>query len=147
MGAQPYWYFVKYEPDVNNALEALKQQEFKAGRYNPVVPFLDFPIDDDSPCLGPQHSCIAEALEDAAVDGTRSILDVATIAEEPDFCVAAPLDEEILLYLYKTTQPTREMVEKNMLFFDSIERGHCIYIIIYKNGRPDEILFAGYSFD
>ena len=34
-----------------------------------------------------------------------------------------------------------------MDFFEDLERGHCVYIVAYKNGAPDEILFAGYSFD
>jgi hypothetical protein len=54
---------------------------------------------------------------------------------------------EILEELYGTTKPTREMIENNMDFFEGIERGHCIYIIVYKDEKPDEILFAGYSFD
>ena len=52
MGAEPYWYFVKYQPDVAAALEQLRQREFKAGRYNPATPFLDFPIRSDSPSPG-----------------------------------------------------------------------------------------------
>jgi len=39
------------------------------------------------------------------------------------------------------------MVEANMDFMESIERGQGAYIIIYKDGAPDDILFAGYSFD
>jgi hypothetical protein len=147
MGAEPYWYFMRYEQDLNEALQKLRRQEFQVGRYNPVIPLLDFPIDSNSPCPGAQHSSIQEALDDAAEDGTRSILDIEKIADEPDFCVAAPLDMEILEELYGTTEPTREMIENNMDFFEGIERGNCIYIIVYKDEKPDEILFAGYSFD
>jgi hypothetical protein len=39
------------------------------------------------------------------------------------------------------------MVERNMGFFEDIDRGEGVYIVIYKNGAPDELLFAGYSFD
>ncbi len=46
-----------------------------------------------------------------------------------------------------TTQPTREMVEENMDFLEDVERGHGVYIILYQDGQPSEILFAGYSFD
>jgi hypothetical protein len=34
-----------------------------------------------------------------------------------------------------------------MDFFEEIERGHGIYIIVYKDMGPDEIFFAGYSYD
>lgn len=35
----------------------------------------------------------------------------------------------------------------NEQFWEFIERGQGIYIIIYKNAKPVEICFAGYSFD
>jgi hypothetical protein len=39
------------------------------------------------------------------------------------------------------------MVEQNMDFLDDIDRGHGVSIILYKDGKPDEIFFAGYSYD
>jgi hypothetical protein len=146
MGAEPYWYFVKYKPDFNAALSELRQREFEAGRYNPVMPFLNFPI-DESAAPGAQHDSIEEAMEEADADGTRSILDINAVADEPDFCVATPLDETVIQSLYGTTQPTHQMLEANMDFLEEIERGHAICTVAYKNGKPDEILFAGYSFD
>ena len=147
MGAEPYWYFEEYHGDVAAALESARQREFAAGRYNPVTPFPDFPPDANSPAPGAQHASIEEAMEDAAEDGTRSILDLFSISESPEFCTASPLPEAYLLDLYGTTKPTREMVEKNMGFFDHIERGQGVYIILYTDGHPDGIFFAGYSFD
>ncbi len=147
MGGEPYWYFVKYKPDLDVVLEELRQREFAAGRYNPAMPFLRFPLDLTKPTPGAQHDSIEEALEDSDADGTRSILDIQTIADEPDFCVATPLDEETLESLYGTTQPTRRQIEENMDFLEEVDRGHCVYALAYKEGRPDEVLFAGYSFD
>ncbi len=147
MGGEPYWYFVKYKPDLDLLLDELRQREFQAGRYNPVMPFLPFPIGPNAPAPGAQHDSIEEALEDADADGTRSILDIQAIAEESDFCVAAPLDEESLESLYGTKQPTRQQIEENMDFLEDVERGHCVYALAYKNGQPDEVMFAGYSFD
>jgi len=147
MGAEPYWYFVEYEADTDAALQKLRKREFWAGRYNPVMPFLEFPITPDSPSPGARHRSVQAALEDAAEDGTRSILDIERVADEADFMVAAPLPDGVLESLYVTTQPTRQMVEENMGFLEELERGHCVYIILYKSGKPSEILFAGYSFD
>jgi hypothetical protein len=147
MGAEPYWYFVKYQADVQNALDELREREFQAGRYNPVTPFLRFPIDPTAPAPGAQHDSIEEAMEDADADGTRSILDIHSIAEEPNFCVAVPLASDVLESLYGTTQPTREMIVENMDFLEDIERGHCVYTTVYKEGRLSELFFAGYSFD
>jgi len=147
MGAEPYYYFVKYQADLDKALEELRQQEFQAGRYNPAVDFLSFPISPASPSPGAQHASIEEALEDADADGTRSILDLDHFSDEPDFCAVTPLSEEALEQLFGTTQPTRAMIEKNMDFFEDIERGQGRSIVAYKDGHPDEIFFAGYSFD
>ena len=147
MGAHPYFYFVEYQPDIDSALQELREREFDAGRYNPVEPFMEFPIGPNSPAPGAQHLSIEEAREDAAEDGTRSILDIEGIADEPNFCVAAPMQEEELKEHFGTTQPTREMITRNMNFLGSIERGHCLFITVYKNGRPSELFFAGYSFD
>jgi hypothetical protein len=147
MGASPYFYFVEYNPDVEAALHELREREFRAGRYNPAESFPSFPVDPQAPSPGARHRSIAEAMEDSDADGTRSILDLDHVSEEPEFYAVSPLDGEVLEALYATTQPTRAMIEENMEFFEDIERGHGIYIIVYKDGRPDEILFAGYSFD
>jgi hypothetical protein len=147
MGGEPYWYFVKYKSDLNSALQELRDREFLAGRYNPVTPFLHFPVDPTKPGPGAAHDSIDEAQEDAAEDGTRSILDIRAVADEPDFFVAAPLEPSVLQSLYGTTQPTRQMIERKMDFLDDVDRGHAVYALAYKDGKPDEILFAGYSFD
>ena len=86
-------------------------------------------------------------MADSNADGTRSILDINHISEEPDYCAAAPLPEEELLRLFDTEKPTREMIEENDELFELLERGQAVYIIAHKNGIPDEIFFAGYSFD
>ena len=149
MGAEPYWYFEKFDGDVDATLQALRQREFAAGRYNPVIPSMWqlFPIGPESPAPGAQHSSIQEAMEDSDADGTRSILDLDHVGDEPDFCTVVPLADDVLEALYGTTQPTRAMVEDNMDFLEDVERGQGVYIILYTNSQPDEICFAGYSFD
>ena len=147
MGAEPYYYFVKYQADLDKALEELRQQEFQAGRYNPAVDFFDFPISAPWSSPGARHNSIKEALEDAGADGTRSILDLDHFSDEPDFFAVTPVSEKALEKYFGTAQPTRAMIEKNMDFFDDIERGQGISIVAYKDGQPDEIFFAGYSFD
>jgi hypothetical protein len=147
MGAHPYFYFVEYQPDIDAALQELREREFQAGRYNPVEPFLDFPLNANSPAPGPQHESMDEAREAAAEDGTRSILDIEGISDEPNFCVAAPLTKEELEKYFGTVHPTKEMVNQNMDFLEYIERGHCIYIIVFENEKPNGLFFAGYSFD
>src|SRR5207253_3041309 len=113
MGAHPYWYFVKHENDVDAALQKLRQREFKAGRYNPVIPFLDFPLGPHSPAPGARHASIQDALADSDADGTRSILDLAVVSEEPDFGAVAPVPDDVLLASFGTMHPTRQMLDQN----------------------------------
>lgn len=147
MGAHPYYYFVDYNPDIDAALQALRTREFQAWRYNPVMRFPPFPVDASSPSPGPKHASIEEALEATEADGTRSVLDLAHVYATPEYCAAAPLPDEELARLFGTREPTHKQVEESDELFEEMERGKGVYIVVYKDGRPDEIFFAGYSFD
>lgn len=147
MGAEPYWYFEPFHGDVELALEACQEREFKAGRYYPASSSIEFPPTADSPAPGAKHATIFDAQQDAGEEGTRSILDVESVSLIPDFGVVAPVDEEQLLELYGTVEPTRRMVEQNMDFLEELDRGQAVYILLYEDGEPIEICFAGYSFD
>jgi len=147
MGGRPYWYFVDYNDDVNKALRDLRERAYRAGRYNAAMPFIDFPLNSDSPAPGPKHKSIEAAMKASREDGTRSILDIEKVGANPDFRVAVPLEQSTLESLYGTIQPTHDMVKNNLDFLEQVERGHCVYFIVYKGGKPSEILFAGYSFD
>ena len=132
MGAEPWQYFVPYEQDTQAALEKLKEREFRAGRFR---------YSEENP------TTIEEAREIADADGTGSILDIDGVGDEPDFGVVVPLSAENLVELYGTAQPTHEMIEANLDFYEDVERGQGIYIVVYKGGKPAEIFFAGYSYD
>jgi hypothetical protein len=147
MGAHPYYYFVEYQADVDAALQDLRQREFEAGRYNPAQPFPQFPIRFDRPTPGARHDTIGDALEEAAEDGTRSILDIDGIAFEPEYCMATPFPEESLELYFGTAKPTKEIVSRSMGFLEAVDRGHCVYFTVFKDGEPSELFFAGYSFD
>lgn len=148
MGGHFYYYFVPYEKDIEAALQTLRKREFEAGRYNPAVPF---PFDDwPSQSAGTgraQHGSIREALEASDADGTRSILDLERVGTGADFGVAVALSTERLEELYGTWRPSHALVRENMDFFEDIERGQGIYIVVYANDQPTEILFAGVSYD
>ncbi|MBD2731106.1 hypothetical protein H6G96_33525 [Nostoc sp. FACHB-892] len=138
MGAEPYWYYTDYQTDLNLALDTLRKREFQAGRYNPAIPLLDFPITESSPSPGAQHSSIEAALEASDADGTRSILDILRVSDTPCplsrdefetallggenqeiigeiFNTAFPLPSAELLALFGTEQPTHEMIESVIL--------------------------------
>jgi len=147
MGASPYWYFVPYREDFNSALLELKQKEFAAGRYNPVVMFPEFPVTDSTVSAGAQHSSIEEAAEDAMEDGTRSILDLNEVSETDDYCVARILSPQELLKYFGTEKPEKQQVENNFQLFEDVERGKGFCIVVHQNQKPAELFFVGYSFD
>ena len=147
MGGHAWFYFVDYEPDIDSALQKLREREFRAGRYNPVTWFPEFPVGPDSPAPGAQHASIDEALEEADADGTRSILDMMRIADEPDYFACTPMPQEDLIEFFGTDKPTHEMIKANNELFDALERGQGVYVVVYKDDEPSEIFFAGYSFD
>jgi hypothetical protein len=148
MGGHFYWYVVDYQNDIAKALNDLREREFSAGRYYPVFKYPDqFLSASPQPAPGAKHRSIADAMRAAAEEGTRSILDLDRIAPSPRSCAVTRLDGGILLDLYGTTEPTREMVEPDFAFSEYMERGEGVYIILYEGGKPRHILFAGYSFD
>ena len=132
MGAEPWDYFVPYEEDVQKALEKLRLREFRAGRYRGA---------EEHPAT------IEEVFENMDEDGTASILDITHIADEAEFFAVTPLPPNDLVQLFGTDKPTREMIERNMDFYEDIDRGQGVYIVAYKDGKPSEIFFGGYSFD
>ena len=132
MGAEPYQYFVNYEPDVQAALDKLRTEVFASGEFNgselsPATP--------------------EEALEMTDADGTASILDIQQISTTPDFCCAAPFTEDELESYFGTDKPQRYDIEAGDMFWDELERGHARYAVVYDGGEPKELFFAGYSFD
>ena len=146
MGGHPWFYVVPYGEDIDACLEALREREFKAGRYNPAEPFPKFPV-DLAHAPGAKHASIQAAIEDADADGTRSILDIDRIRRKPDYGAAMLLDEDDLMDLFSTAKPTREDLEDDEALFESIERGQGVCFVVYEGEKPSEICFAGYSYD
>ena len=132
MGGEAWSYFTPFDRSVNAALEKLRDRVFESGAFRGSE------LNPSSP---------EEAVANMEADGTASILDITEISPTPDFCAVCPLSEEQLQSYFGTNEPTRDMVEANHDFFEPIERGQGIYITVYKDDRPSEYFFAGYSFD
>jgi hypothetical protein len=132
MGAEPYRYTVGFEADIQAALEKLRAEVFAKGEYrgaefNPATP--------------------QEALEMADADGTASILDIERVADEPDFCCAAPFSPRELRDYFGSERPSAQDVEQSDGFWDDLERGQARYVVLYEGAQPAGIHFVGYSFD
>lgn len=132
MGAEPWSIFTKHDANIQRALDRLRDEEFKAGRYRYV---------EENP------TSIDEALEIADADGTASILDISQISAEPDFGCAAPFSAAELQQYFGSERPSRADVEQAEDYWEEMERGQARYAVVYANGQPSEIYFAGYSFD
>ena len=132
MGAEPWSYFTPYEKSVHAALEKLRDQVFESGNFRGSE-------------MGPATP--EEALANSAEEGTASILDIMNVGVTPEICSVCPLSDEDLESYFGTTEPTHEMILENQDFYEPIGRGEGIYITVYKDGRPNEYFFAGYSFD
>lgn len=151
MGGQPYSYVVPYEADTEKALQELRAREFKAGRYNPVTPFPSFPVDVAAPSPGAGHATYEEALEASDADGTRSIIDLMFVSPtpwdgQPTFCTVYPVAEPELVAWFGTKEPDLDTVLASD-FWEDLQRGSGVCIVLYEAGRPKQLFFAGYSFD
>jgi len=159
MGADAYFYYVNYEEDKNNALQKLRQREFEAGRYAPVMYQWDipFPLDNlsEAPAPGKKHTTLEEVMEGEFFfeDGTGTILDILRISDELDYNSAYVIKEEELIKFFGTDKPTRKIIDEKVWdFWESIVysfgvRGVGICITVYENDVPTELYFGGYSFD
>jgi len=166
MGASGWTYFVPYQSDISNALKELREQVFQSNKYYKREPLWQ-DMDDDEYANEPDED-LREQLTDwlrtmkamkepttieelfmwNEEDGTHSIIDITDISSTPDFGKAAPLSSQQLMNLFGTEKPTKNMIEQKA---DEImqlrERWQATYIIIYKDGLPDQIFFTGYSGD
>lgn len=168
MGAELWQYFVPFQSDVAAAMQALQQREFAAGRYHSRRA--------SDPSLPPPQAIDDLRENYLSEEGSRSILDMMGVADDagdvgtpaeiadmiaempeglrgafgggmPAFCTVVRMSDADLQRFFGTTRPTREQVEANSDFHDDIQRGCGIYIVVHRDGRPDELFFAGYSFD
>lgn len=178
MGASGWSYFVPYQPDISQALQDLREKVFEEGDYFSVGDLFDMVQEDlkselefykqDNPEIYDEMlknvqplleidatqppKTIEEVLLRNQPDGTHSILDVDRITMQPDFMSVSPLPKKIILELFGTDKPTREMVETLERsdpgrICGSCERWQGIYLIIYQNGKATEIFFSGISGD
>jgi len=96
---------------------------------------------------------IKQLLKQCGTEGTHSILDIERVSATPTFGAVAPLSNQRLLDVFGMEQPTHDMVEKWSTRIDPLdaellyERWEGIYVIVYKDSKPDEIYFEGCSGD
>jgi hypothetical protein len=149
MAAIPYHYFTPYQENFQKALNELRQQEFKAGRYYPAMEKAELMKQDTSKGPGAQHESIEDAFEMAEGEGTCSILDLEYISDQPEEAGVYWLPEEILVAQFGSATPTKEQIlGDGLAVFDLIEYGGMgVGCVVYGEAGPEELFFAGYSYD
>jgi hypothetical protein len=150
MGGHFWAYTVPYQQDIRRALEALREQEFRAGRFwqpDEVQPGFFGPLLGRGPSKPRRPVSIAEALKISDATGTRSILDMERVTDTPELGAVSPLRPEDLRQLFGTERPTLEAIEKSDEFIDRLDRGQGVYIVLYQQDNPERIYLAGYSHD
>jgi hypothetical protein len=149
MGAKPWSHFTPYQADINAALQSLKEQEFRTGRYGfsqwfnevgSVMSALGIPgassftsafggvvnaVKPSADALiakhGDVHSAMRAVLEESGESGTMSILDMLSVSDGPDTCAVCPLSEAELMALFQTVQPSSEIIENILLNEEEVE--------------------------
>jgi hypothetical protein len=169
LSAHRYCYFTPYQENAQAALRALRDAEFRAGRYNAALRLADpprqmsqivFPLNAAAPAPGPVHSSIEAALEDDNEIGTGSILDLIWISERPGPLSASAFEESDLYVLFGTLKPSRKEVERIFAAGAPIaeeDAAHSVlsrigwaegrYVTVYEGERPSEIFFLGHGLD
>ena len=94
---------------------------------------------------------IEELLQSQGESGTHSILDIVRVSPIPEFGTVSPLSVSQLVEIFGSDKPTRHHVqnkyEEGALEEYTDKRWQGTYIIVYRNGSPHEIFFAGCSGD
>ncbi len=132
VGAEPYQYVVPFEDDAQAALEKLRAEVFRTGRYRGAN-------------RGPKT--VDAALEMAGDSGTASILDISRVQPEPDYCCAAPFTSAEIERYFSVAEPTVEMVEGCDALWEDLERGQARYLTVVDDAGARRLMFVGYSFD
>jgi hypothetical protein len=134
VGAEPWFNIVPYEEDVAAALQKERVKVFESGNY--ILTGRKKP------------KSIEEALERGGEEGTNSILDMTRVAKRRTDSVVAPLTPRTILKLFGTAQPTeKDWWDNYLAVWDELERGQGIFVVLYNDGQPNKIAFAGFGWD
>ena len=103
------------------------------------------------PAPTPKPRSIEELLEQEGENDTHSILDITCVSSRPKFAAISPFPPSKLAYYFNSEKPTHAVIQ-DRYEYGSLEkftskRWRGIYIIAYRDEKPDEIFFAGCSGD
>jgi hypothetical protein len=173
MGASGWSYIVPYQPEINTALQRLRQEVFESGQYEKRdhsewrsideggfrKRIASDPLEIQEILLDewryiknlPEPDTIERLLNWNQESGTHSILDIYKgVSQSVASGTVSPLTERELTNLFGTTRPNHHQVADwldKMDLHNLRRRWHGLYIIVYDGDVPTEICFAGFSGD
>jgi hypothetical protein len=163
MGASSWDYFVPYQQSIESALNELREQVFRSGKFflRPQIEinpdnFADAPeeIREQIPAWIEREKSFSQPTTLKALvdwngeEGTHSIIDVERITPIPTLGSASPFSTNQLIEIFGTDKPERNIIEQRKSEITGMrKRWEASYIVVYKDGKPDEIFFSGYSGD
>jgi hypothetical protein len=151
VGASRWSYLVPYQPDLDRALQQLRQRAFDAGDYYWAAARC-WASDDDTDRAARALPASIDALfaeESTLREGTRSILDVRRVLspdEEPTGGDVEPVTAEQALRCTGTATPTRAHRSALTELVRGRWFGRCA-VLHDTTGTPSEIYFFGLSGD
>ena len=160
MGASGWSYLVLYQPDINKALQELRRKVFEDGDYYKPIEWYKLlyargilnekGLNDRLRKLEsePQPKTIQELIQLRGHEGTHSIIDIEGVSSVPGFKIISPLTPLEFTDIFGTDGPTHEMIKQKAEELQVLrDQWQGIYVVVYKNGLPDEIFFTGFSGD
>jgi hypothetical protein len=135
-GGSGWSYFTPYQADPAAALDKLRWEVFRGGKYYKLFP--------RKKAKSPNH-----ALSLGEDEGTHSIIDIVKVGAAP--CnpgQACPLPAAELTRLFGTTKPARAQVEARERDLEGLwDRWIGLYIVVYEGDTPKWLYFGGRSGD
>ncbi|GIF45633.1 hypothetical protein DFJ67_0733 [Asanoa ferruginea] len=148
MGASWWDYYVAYQPDLDAALDELRQHVFDTGDYWWAVPYQFGTSAADFPNRPRTEDELWEP-ERVRQSGTHSILDMDRMVadgEKPEISTVQPVSEAEALAKIGVAKLTRDHVEALKPLAEQRWFGRCA-VLHNAAGEPEEIYFWGFSGD
>jgi hypothetical protein len=148
MGASGWSYYVPYQPNLQAALQELRQRVFQTGDYWWAVPYEFGKTAADFPNR-PQTEEELWAEEIVQESGTHSILDMSNVVtdnETPDYGTVQPVTEAEAIERLGVAKLTRAHVDALQSLATQRWFGRCA-VLHDAAGEPNEIYFWGFSGD
>ena len=93
------------------------------------------------------YGSLEEALEATETDGTSTVLDLTRLGDEAESGQCWQLSEDDLQKHFGSATPTKAVVDEKVgTLLEQLEHGEALCVVAYANGRPAEVLFAGWSY-